>query len=217
VSARAPLTVLLTGFGPFPGAAINPTAALVRRLARNRRPTTTEVRRIAHVFATRYDAVDRELADLLARHKPVAVIMFGLAARRKHVYIETRARNRRSMSFPDAGGDAPARAVIDDGAGAQLRGRAPMRRLLSAARAADLDVRLSRDAGRYVCNYVYWRALAAAEQRGGPRVAVFVHVPALRRPHARRNAGRRRLAAADLMRVGEAVIMAAIAAARAPA
>ena len=42
------LSVLITGFGPFPGAAVNPTAALVRRLARLRRPA--DVRRIAHVF-----------------------------------------------------------------------------------------------------------------------------------------------------------------------
>jgi len=210
------LTVLLTGFGPFPGAPVNPTAALVRRLARNRRAAGADVRRIAHVFATRYDAVDRELPALIARHRPDAVVMFGLAARRRHVSIETLARNRRSLRFPDAGGRVATRAAIDAGGGALRRGRAPMRKLLAAARGARVDARLSRDAGRYVCNYVYWRALAAAEQHGGPRIAVFVHVPALRRDGPRRGAARRGYALADLVRAGEAIVAAAVAAALAP-
>jgi pyroglutamyl-peptidase len=207
-------TVLLTGFGPFPGAAVNPTAALVRRLARHRRPAMDDVCRIAHVFATRYEAVDRELPALIARHRPDALVMFGLAARRRHVNIETQARNRRSIFFPDAAGGAPARSLLDADAPVVRRGRAPMHRLLAAARSARVTVRLSRDAGRYVCNYVYWWALAAAERSGGPRVVVFVHVPKLR-PANTRPGRPRRYALGDLVRAGEAIVMAALAAARA--
>ncbi len=209
-------TILLTGFGRFPGAAVNPTAALVRRLARKRRPATNDVRCVAHVFATRYDAVDRELPALLACHRPDAVIMFGLATRRKHLSIETLARNRRSTLFPDASGGAPARAAIEAGVDSHRDGRAPMRRLLAAARGARVDARLSRNAGGYVCNYVYWRALAAAECNGWPRLAVFVHVPGLGRIPARNRTIRRRYALADLVRAGEAMAIAVIAATRAP-
>ena len=59
-----PFTILLTGFGPFPGAPFNPTGPLVRALARRRHPALAGVRRVAHVFDTRYDAVDRELPEL---------------------------------------------------------------------------------------------------------------------------------------------------------
>ena len=46
---------------------------------------------------------------------------------------------------------------------------------------------LSRDAGRYLCNYLCWRAAEAAVKPGGPRLAAFVHVPPLRRkPRPRR-------------------------------
>src|SRR5439155_124049 len=76
-----PFTILLTGFGPFPGAPFNPTDALVRALAHVRHPRLAGTRRIAHVFATRYDTVDRELPALIARERPAAVLMFGLAAR----------------------------------------------------------------------------------------------------------------------------------------
>ena len=79
-----PLTILITGFGPFPAAPFNPTEALVRRLARVRRPAFAEVRLVPHVFTTSYEAVDRDLPLLIARHAPDAILMFGLAARRHH-------------------------------------------------------------------------------------------------------------------------------------
>ena len=61
-----PLTVLITGFGPFPGAPFNPTTALPTRLAARRRPAFAEVKRIAHVFRTSYAAVAKELPALEA-------------------------------------------------------------------------------------------------------------------------------------------------------
>src|SRR4029077_15070387 len=55
-----PLTILVTGFGPFPGARFNPTGPLVQKLARLRRPSLADVKIIAHVFPTGYAAIDRE-------------------------------------------------------------------------------------------------------------------------------------------------------------
>jgi pyroglutamyl-peptidase len=199
-------TILLTGFGDFPGAPINPTTALVARLARAAR--RRGVHCIAHVFATRYAAVDRELPALIAAHRPDAIVMFGLAERRRRVSIETCARNRIS-AFPDAGGAVPQRRAIAPGAPAIACGRAPFTRLLAAARQTRVKTALSRDAGTYLCNYVYWRALEAAARPGGPRLAVFVHVPRVGqkfRPRAR--GGRRTFTLDQLARVGEAVVTA---------
>ena len=39
-------TILLTGFGPFPGAPFNPTGPLVEHLARRRHPALAGVRRV---------------------------------------------------------------------------------------------------------------------------------------------------------------------------
>src|SRR5262249_11091590 len=81
------------GSGPFPGAPINPSGALAQRLVQLRRPAFSDVRRIGHVFATSYAAVDRDWANLIKRHRPDAVLMFGLAGRTRHLRIEMRARN----------------------------------------------------------------------------------------------------------------------------
>src|SRR4051794_20335090 len=148
-----PLTILLTGFGPFPGAPYNPTGPLVRALALRRHRALARVRRIAHVFSTRYDTMDRELPELIERVAPDIIIMFGLAQRSQHLRIESLARNALSRMHADASGRKPVLDLIVPGAPATLTLQAPLQRLVAAARASGMPARLSRDAGRYLCNY----------------------------------------------------------------
>lgn len=205
------MRVLIAGFGPFPGAAFNPSALLVKALACRRRPALADIVRTTHVFATAYTAVDRDLTRLFAV-KPDIVLMFGLAARRRHICIETRARNAVSALFPDAGRYRPQTGVIAAGGPASQRGKAPFMRLLAAARTSGVPARLSRDAGRYLCNYAYWLALQQARD-GGPLVA-FVHIPRVRFA-SRRLPSKRCLPSLDkLERAGEALLIAMIAARR---
>ncbi|MEI8276072.1 MAG: pyroglutamyl-peptidase I [Hyphomicrobiales bacterium] len=172
-------TLLITGFGPFPGAPFNPTIQLVEELAQLKRPALADVKIVSHIFETSYAAVDRELPALLAQHKPDALLMFGLAAATRFIRIETRARNALTL-LPDASGQILRRNVIAEGGLSARTMPAPQRRLLAAARTAGLAVRLSRDAGRYLCNYLCWKASEA----GGPGLAAFVHVPLVPRDAA---------------------------------
>jgi pyroglutamyl-peptidase len=210
------ITVLLTGFGPFPGARFNPTATLPGRLAARRRPALADVTRVAHVFRTSYAAVDQELPTLLRRIRPDLVLMFGVATRTDYLRIETRARNARSLLFSDVDGRRLATSAIATGAPATRAGRAPHRVLLSAVRAKRIPARLSHSAGRYLCNFIYWRALEAAHGNGAPLVQ-FIHVPLVHRMPTRPGSGRRRLTLADLTRAGEAILLALVAAARSKA
>jgi pyroglutamyl-peptidase len=171
------MRVLLVGFGPFPGAPFNPSAVLVKMLARRRRPAFANIGRTTHVFATTYASVDRELPKLFAE-EPDIVLMFGLAGRRRHLCIETQARNAVSVLHPDAGGHRPTRIVIAAGGPATLRGNARFADSLGAVRARGFPARLSRDAGRYLCNYAYWQALERA--RSGRPLVPFVHIPPVR-------------------------------------
>jgi pyroglutamyl-peptidase len=204
-------TILITGFGPFPGAPYNPTGPLVIELARRRHPAFANVRRVAHIFPVSYEAVDRELPALLKRERPNALIMFGLAVRAKQIRVEMRARNAITCTVPDVSGSIPLAATILPGAAPTLPLRSPAQRLLSAARATGVPVALSRDAGRYLCNYLCWRAAEAA-CAGAPRLVAFVHVPAVRR--ARSPSQRNLLTLDDLVAAGEAIIRAAVTAAR---
>lgn len=204
-------TILVTGFGPFPGAPFNPTGPLVQALVRLKRPGLADVKIIGHVFATSYTAVERELPALIARHQPDALLMFGLAPRAKTLRIETRARNALAL-LPDASG-ASAHGKISLGGPAARALPAPSLHLVNAVRGARVPAVLSRDAGRYLCNYLCWRATEAAEEPGGPQLAAFVHVPPLRR-QPRPCRAKARLSAKDLARAGTRLLLTLTAAAR---
>ena len=206
-------TLLLTGFGPFPGAPFNPTMPLVRRLARLRRPGLVDVHIVGHVFPTSYAAVERDLPALIARHKPDTLLMFGLAGRTKYLRIETRAHNALAL-LPDVKGAIVPLPKIAPGGPRALTMPAPVQPLLSAARTARVPVRLSRDAGRYLCNYLCWRAAETTAARSGPRLAAFVHVPPVSRVPRPRRRDRPRVSQNDLTRAGTGLLMALAAATR---
>jgi pyroglutamyl-peptidase len=213
-------TILLTGFGSFPGAPNNPSGLLACKLARIRRPAFADTKRIAHVFATNYSAVDQQMPALIAHHQPDAIIMFGLASRTKYIRIELQARNRLLVLFPDASGFSPRTRVIRPQGPASLRGRAPFSRLLAASRTHGKTA-LSRNAGSYVCNYCYWRAIEATPD--GP-IVVFIHVPQVHgqvRGHVRGRTRRsnfkpQTLRLGDLAKASEAILAAVVARVLAP-
>jgi hypothetical protein len=112
-------TIMVTGFGPFPGAPVNPTEPLVAALAREKPP---RVRVVTHIFATSYAAVDKELPALLRRHKPDALLMFGLAAATPDLRIETWAHNAVSAQ-QDVAGLIPALGATRARTGGNFKGR----------------------------------------------------------------------------------------------
>jgi pyroglutamyl-peptidase len=206
------MRVLIIGFCPFPGAPFNPSTILVKALARRRRPALAGIVRATHVLATTYAAVDRDLPKFFAQ-KPDIVLMFGFAGRRRQLCIETRARNAVSILFPDASGYRPQRGVIVSGEQAARQGAAPFADLLGAVRSSGFPARLSRNAGRYLCNYAYWRALERVHD-GHPLVQ-FIHIPPIRfdqRPMERR--GRSRASFRRLVAAAETLLIALIAAGR---
>ncbi len=204
MSAR--LRILITGFGPFPGAPFNPTQALVARLLRLRRPALSDVELIGHIFHVTYTTVDRELPLLLAQHRPQALLMFGLAGRTAHLRVESRARNAVTTLWPDADRTRARKGSILSDADAKMFGPHTAK-LLRAAVGTGIDARASRDAGSYLCNYLSWRAIEAVETGEGPRLAAFVHVPPLARDGASRQKGFARITLEELVDAGEAMLL----------
>jgi pyroglutamyl-peptidase len=201
------LRILVTGFGPFPGAPHNPTQPLVARLLRLRRPALSDVELTGHVFPVTYEAVDRELPQLLETHRPRALLMFGLATRTAHVRIETRARNAITTLWPDADHALIRKGSIAGGADAMMFGPHTAK-LLRAALATGIDARGSRNAGNYLCNYLSWRAIEATCRDNGARLAAFVHIPLLARDGASQHAGTvPRITLEELVDAGEAMLL----------
>lgn len=201
------LRILISGFGPFPGAPFNPTQPLVARLSRLRRPAFDDIELSAHIFPVTYKAVDRDLPELLAARRPQALLMFGLAGRTQYLRVETRARNAVTTLWPDADHTRARKGSIDQGRGAIMFGPHTAR-LLRAAVGTGIDARSSRDAGSYLCNYLSWRAIEATADSAGPALAAFVHIPPIGRGIDTRHRG---IAASitleQLVDAGEAMLL----------
>ena len=201
------LRILITGFGPFPGAPFNPTQPLVHRLVRLRRPAFGDVELSSHIFPVTYKAVDRELPDALVRHRPHALLMFGLASRTPHVRIETRARNAITTLWPDADHMRVRKGSIASGADALTFGPHTAK-LLRSALGTGINAQASRDAGSYLCNYLSWRAIEATEKDDGLALTAFVHIPPLPRGGApQRKGATHRITLEELVDTGEAILL----------
>jgi pyroglutamyl-peptidase len=208
LSNQNPLRVLITGFGPFPGAPFNPTQALVQRLATLRRPAFADLDRTSHIFRVTYGDVDRDLPRLVADQRPDVLLMFGLAARTPYVRIETRARNAITTIWPDAGNTRVGLGKIAAGKADALTFGPHTARLVRAAVQTDVPAKSSRDAGRYLCNYLCWRAIETSQTAPQPPLAAFIHVPLVPRGTlSQRKGGKPRVTLEHLVDAGEAILL----------
>ena len=174
--------VLVTAFGPFPGAPSNPTMALVRELERRhgQRLARLSISLHTRILPVRFAQVEDALAAALDAVRPDVVLHLGLAGRRKTLSVELRAVNRLGTLRPDAARTFAASRMVAPGAPFQRIARWPAY-AIRAAMDHYAVTRLSSDAGDYVCNQTLFLTLA---RTAGP--VGFIHIP---RP---RKGGRRR-------------------------
>lgn len=163
--------LLVTGFGPFPGQSENPSEALVRALGRDV-TLAREFNVRCAVLKTEYGAGLKKFKKELEDFKPDIVVCFGVAAGEKGFRLETVARNRSSTRHDDAAGKRPREAHIVKGGRRTLKATLPFRKTAVALRRKGIRARLSRNAGNYLCNYIFYHLMNDGRARGG-----FVHIP----------------------------------------
>jgi pyroglutamyl-peptidase len=191
--------LLVTGFGPFPGIPHNPSAAIARRVAAAPRWRRLGVTARCLILPTTYAALGDHLEPALEAAD--AVLMIGVAGRATRVRIERRAVNRANLLLPDAAGRRPNAPALSGGASARV-GHANAVAMRALLRRHAVPCGISQDAGRYLCNAAYYRALAA------PVPVLFIHIPKPPRAARRRFGGAMRLSSEE--RLTAALIDAAI-------
>ena len=169
------LSILVTGFGAFPGARTNPSAALAQRLAKHHAARLARLGIALHVrlLPVVFDSVSAQLDSICKAVGPDAILHIGLASRRRHASIELLARNKLSLLRVDAARKLPRSATIQPG-GANRKSTLPHGAILHALQTSGIHARLSNDAGDYVCNQTLYLSLARAGVPAG-----FIHIPRL--------------------------------------
>jgi len=168
--------VLLTGFGPFPGAEVNTSAWLVETLAAQTLPAELDCEIHARVLPTEWESVAALAPHLYEELQPHVMIHFGLHARARAFRLERSAHNR-AAPRADAKGALPGSRVILPQRPDRLDTTLPASRLAAQLKERGLAAVSSRSAGRYLCNFLYYRSLEWAARQPSPSLVLFVHIP----------------------------------------
>jgi pyroglutamyl-peptidase len=164
-------TILLTGFGPFGAHETNVSQQAVERLD-GLEHSGFRVRSL--VLPVQFERAVAALEEAVLVEQPAALIACGIVgdADRVGFRVELAAVNDRSYTIPDADGVSVAGEAVEEGGPAQVFSTLPVSAIKQAWDREELCSELSEDAGRYLCNSVfYWGA-----RRVTP--AGFLHVPA---------------------------------------
>jgi pyroglutamyl-peptidase len=168
-------TILVTGFEPFGGEVVNASWEAARKLDGW---GIGEFAAVARRLPCAYDASVEELVRAIKALRPEAVLMTGQAARRSVVCVERFAHNLDDAAAPDNLGMLRKAVAISEGAPERLEAAALVKAIAGAIREAGIPARVSRSAGGFVCNHLYFGALQYLRDEGRATPAVFVHLPA---------------------------------------
>ena len=168
--------ILLTGFEPFGGEAVNPSWEIARTLdGWQCEGHVVQAVRLSCVFG---DAL-RELDAAIAAHHPVLVVCLGQAGGRPEISIERVAINVDDARIPDNLGRQPVDSAIEADGPAAYFSTLPIKAIARDVREAGIAAAVSNTAGTFVCNHVFYALMhrlattpSLAHARGG-----FVHVP----------------------------------------
>jgi len=174
------MNILLTGFEPFGGEAINPSWEVARSLHGHVIAGLTVQ---ARCLPTAFGAAPRSLAEAISVVRPELAIALGLASGRAEISIERVAVNLIDARIADNAGDRPQDVPVRSGAPAAYFSTLPIKAMRNGLRAAGHPAGLSLSAGAFVCNQVFFELQHLLAGRG--LKSGFIHLPALPEQAAR--------------------------------
>jgi pyroglutamyl-peptidase len=178
-------TVLLTGFGPFPGIVVNVSAVLVARVANSARRRWPKVVFHTATLPTEWARGPDRARLVIGRTQPDIILHFGVSGRASGFVIETRGANH-CVGEADGAGHLPPLALLEADGPELRRVTLPVRGIVARLTAVGLPVATSNDAGGYLCNAVLFQSLGLCEGNAAA-MAGFVHIPAALAPDAQKD------------------------------
>lgn len=174
--AHAP-TILLTGFEPFDGEALNPSWLAVQRLGGEE---IVGHRVHAACLPVAFVEAPRHLRRAIVRHRPDLVLCVGQAGGRAQMSLERVAINLIDARIADNTGKQPVDRPVITGGPAAYFATLPIKAMRSAAQGAGVPTEISHSAGTFVCNQVFYALMHELAQGTSPdRRGGFVHIPYL--------------------------------------
>ncbi|XP_073274621.1 uncharacterized protein [Primulina huaijiensis] len=187
----SPITIHVTGFKKFHGVAENPTETIVNNLQGylNKRVVpngliigsctileTAGQGAVVSLYQTLQSSVSKD--NTVSSSSRVIWVHFGVNSGATKFALEHQAVNEATFRCPDEMGWKPQKVPIvpADGGVSRIRKTSlPIEDITKTLAKMGYEVMTSDDAGRFVCNYVYYHSLRFADLNGIK--SIFVHVP----------------------------------------
>ena len=168
------MRILVTGFEPFGGDTVNPSAILAEALA------TTPILGATIGYAIlpcAFAPLAAAIEAAIDAHHPDILIGFGLATGRSTVSLERVAINVIDARIADNLGAQPIDEPVVPGGPAAYFSTLPIKAACALLGEAGIPAAISQTAGTFACNAAFYRARHRTE--GTAIRAGFVHVPCL--------------------------------------
>ena len=196
----ANVSIYVTGFGPFMGVDDNPSSVLCDTLRKYVHegcpPEDVPIEVLQEFEAAGISLEGLRALDVAAQacqtevpeiHRylrakreetpkaATAVVHLGVAGDRSHICLECRGVNEANFRIPDVFGfQCCGEPVIPDSPPV-LYCSLRLTEILAEMHDKGVNCEISTDAGRYICNYIFFQSLHTAAPYGIP--VLFVHIP----------------------------------------
>ncbi|NP_001018362.1 pyroglutamyl-peptidase 1 [Danio rerio] len=171
-------TVVVTGFEPFGEHTVNASWVAVQELEKLGLGDDINLH-VAEV-PVEYQAVQNLLPSLWKDHLPQLVVHVGVSGMATTVTLEQCGHNQGYMRMDNCMFCPVSRCCVDGGPDC-IHSVIDMDMVCKRVNSSGLgvSVSVSKDAGRYLCDYTYYMSLFVGEGR-----SAFVHVPPLDKPYS---------------------------------
>jgi pyroglutamyl-peptidase len=167
--------ILITGFEPFGGNPFNPSQALIESFTAQ---MNFNFRLL--ILPVDWDRALEKLIPVLKSEKFRAIFHFGLAQDRNEISLEKYAHNLCRSGLKDNRGNSFLRDTsIAPKGPAILESGINLMALRDFLNNSGFYTNVSEDAGRYLCNYIYYNSLLQSHhtENPGKSEVCFIHLP----------------------------------------
>ena len=167
------MKVLLTGFDPFGGEAVNPAQEAVQRVSDN--INGAEVIKIT--IPTVQTKSVKAIEEAIELYNPDIVISVGQAAGRYDITPERVAINIDDFRIKDNEGNQPTDKIIQEDGKSAYFSNLPVKAMVKHMNDNQIPATLSNTAGTFVCNHVMYGILYMIDKKYPNIKGGFIHVP----------------------------------------
>lgn len=164
---------LITGFAPFGGSRVNPSAEVLHHIPS--RLGNNDI--LCEELPVEYDRSADILLSRIERYDPDCVLCIGQAAGREGISLEYAAANVKASNMPDNAGVTFSGEKILENGPETIPSNLPLKELSALLKEAGIPAKISYSAGTYVCNNLFYRLLYEIQTGRVHMLGGFLHIP----------------------------------------